>query len=134
MAKAYSYDLRKKVMEFIKSGGKIIRASEIFNISRKVIFDWKKLERETGGLEAKTGYQKGHSHSIRDIAGFEKFLKDNADKSGKELASLWPGKISGSTILRLIRKLGYSYKKNFLSSEKRLWVKKGIYGDGKSYS
>lgn len=40
------------------------------------------------------------------------------NKISKELAKQW-GNISSVTILRQIRKLGYSYKKNSLLSEKR---------------
>ena len=123
MAKAYSNDLREKVIKFINSGETVVKASKVFNISRKVIFDWKRLEKETGDIKAKRGYQRGHSHSVTDLIGFKKFFEENTDKTGKELARQWPGKISSSTILRLIRKLGYSYKKNFLSPEKRYWVK-----------
>ncbi|WP_371253760.1 hypothetical protein [Orientia tsutsugamushi] len=40
-------------------------------------------------------------------------LKNNTDKTSKELASLYPRKIASSIILRTIKKLGYSYKKSF---------------------
>ncbi len=40
------------------------------------------------------------------------------NKTSKELAKQW-GNIASVTILRQIRKLGYSYKQNSFSSEKR---------------
>ncbi|WP_419234904.1 hypothetical protein [Rickettsia endosymbiont of Nabis limbatus] len=40
-----------------------------------------------------------------------------------ELANNWSQKVSASTISRLLNKLGYSYKKNFSSSQKRCWSK-----------
>lgn len=119
MAAAYSYDLRERVIRFINSGATIVKASQVFNISRKVIHDWRKLQKETGDIKAKLGYQKGHSHSVTDLEAFKKFLEENSDKTGRELANLWPGKISSSTVVRLIKKLGYSYKKNFLSPKKK---------------
>jgi transposase len=115
MPRAYSYDLRKKVIEYIESGKKIIEASVVFKISRKVIFDWKKLKKETGDVQIKTGYQKGHSHKITDREGFRKFLESNKDRSSKELAALYYKKVSASTIINMIKKLNYSYKKNFSS-------------------
>ncbi|EER22173.1 IS630 transposase-related protein [Rickettsia endosymbiont of Ixodes scapularis] len=44
MPSPYSYDLRKRVIQYIESGKRIIEASQVFNISRKVIYDWKKLK------------------------------------------------------------------------------------------
>lgn len=41
-------------------------------------------------------------------------LKNNTDKTSKELAGLYPRKIASSIILRTIKNFGYSYKKKFL--------------------
>lgn len=119
MPSPYSYDLRKRVIQYIESGKRIIEASQVFNISRKVIYDWKKLKERTGDVQLKTGYQKGHSHKITDMEVFKKFLESNRDKSSKELASLYPQQVSARTIINMIKKIGYSYKKNFFSSQKR---------------
>ena len=117
--KPYSYDLRKKVMQTIESGKSVVEISKIFNISRKVIYDWKNLEKETGDFQLKTGYQKGHSHRITDLKEFQKFLYENQDKTSVELAALYPKTIAASTIRRMIRKINYSYKKNFFASKKK---------------
>lgn len=115
MPKPYSYDLRKKVFQYIESGKTIIEASKAFNISRKVIFDWKKLKNETGSIKPKDSYQKGHSHKITNIEEFKNFLEKNKDKSCHELASLYHKPICSRTIWKTIKKLNYSYKKNFSS-------------------
>ena len=52
MAKAYSYDLRAKVIAKITSGEKLKDVSKIFNIVPKTIISWKKLIRETGDYKA----------------------------------------------------------------------------------
>ena len=41
-------------------------------------------------------------------------LKANHDKSSKVLASAWGQQVSPSAIIRLLHKLGYSYKKHFI--------------------
>ncbi|SPR11554.1 hypothetical protein [Orientia tsutsugamushi] len=41
-------------------------------------------------------------------------LKNNTDKTSKELASLYPRKIASSIILRTIKNFRYSYKKVFI--------------------
>lgn len=49
MAKAYSYDLRQKVIEAIELDGmKTSVASSLFNISRNTIDLWLKRQAETG--------------------------------------------------------------------------------------
>jgi transposase len=49
MAKPYSYDLRKKVIEAIEQDGlKKNEASLLFNISRNTIDLWLKRREETG--------------------------------------------------------------------------------------
>lgn len=120
MPSPYSYDLRERVIKCIDSGESVMKVSRLFNISRKVIFDWKKLRKLTGDIKYKTGYHKGPAHKITDLEVFRKFIEDNNDKSSKELAQIWPEKVSASTIIKCIRRLGFSYKK------KLIFIPKGI--------
>ena len=53
MGKAYSYDLRSKVIEAIDRGMKKIEASQTFNISRNTINLWLKKRELTGDYEEK---------------------------------------------------------------------------------
>ncbi|WP_341791367.1 helix-turn-helix domain-containing protein [Rickettsia endosymbiont of Gonocerus acuteangulatus] len=123
MAKAYSYDLRIRVIKSLTDGKTIKETSEIYSISRKTIIEWKKLKKQTGDVKAKSGYHTGYRRIIRDIEGFKKFIELNFDKTTMELANNWSQKVSASTISRLLNKLGYSYKKNFSSSQKGYWSK-----------
>lgn len=123
MAKAYSYDLRILVIKSIEEGKTIKEVSNLFMISRKTIIEWKKLKKCTGDVRARSGYHTGHRRIIRDIEGFKKFIALNCDKTTIELANIWNQKVSASTISRLLNKLGYSYKKNSSSSQKRYWFK-----------
>jgi len=50
MARAYSLDLRKKVMSFITSGGGKREASKIFGIGEDTIYRWMRREK-AGGKE-----------------------------------------------------------------------------------
>lgn len=52
MARAYSLDLRKKVMSFITSGGGKREASKIFGIGEDTIYRWMRREK-AGDLSAK---------------------------------------------------------------------------------
>jgi transposase len=122
MARAYSYDLRVRVINFLRSGNTIKEAAEIYKISRKTIIEWKKLKKQTGDVKARTGYHKGHRRVITDIEKFKEFIEVNSDKTSIELAKAWHQKVSASAIIRLLNKLGYSYKKNLFPSQKRYWV------------
>lgn len=119
MPKPYSTDLREKLFAQLDSGMSITKASKIFRINRQTIYNWISMKEETGKLEAKSGYQKGHSHKIKDLERLEKFLLENPDKTLKELSRLWPEKISGWTLGRWINRLGYTYKKNLFSYQKK---------------
>lgn len=123
MAVAYSYDLRVRVIKFLDQGKTIKEAAKLYSISRKTIIEWKKLKKQTGDIKAKTNYHTGHRRIIRDIEGFKEFIESNHDKTTKELAHKWKQKVSSSTIARTLHELGYSYKKNFSSSQKGHWFK-----------
>lgn len=119
MPKLYSKDLREKLFAQLDSGMSITKASKTFMINRQTIYNWVSIKEETGKLEAKSGYQKGHSHKIKDLEQLEKFILENPDKTLKELSWLWPEKISGWTLGRWIKRLGYTYKKNLCSYQKK---------------
>ena len=74
-------------------------------------------------MKEKTGYQLGHRLIIRDNASFEALVAANVGKNSMELAKLWHEQVSCKSVLRLLKKLGYSYKKNFCSSQKGGWIK-----------
>jgi transposase len=119
MPKPYSKDLREKLIGQLDAGMSITKASKIFRVNRQTIYNWIRIKEEPGKIEAKAGYQKGHSHKIKDLGQLEKFIQENPDKTLKQLAELWPEKISGWTLCRWIKKLGYTYKKNFFSYQKK---------------
>lgn len=119
MPKPYSTDLREKLFSQLDLGMSITKVSKIFKINRQTIYNWVSIKEETGKLEAKSGYQKGHSHKIKDLELLEKFVLENPDRTLKELSCLWPEKISGWTLGRWINRLGYTYKKNLFSYQKK---------------
>ena len=123
MARAYSYDLRIKVIKFLEDGGIIREASKLFNINRNTVIAWKKIKKASGDVKAKTGYQVGHRLIIKDSARFKQLVEEHKDKSPIELAKLWHEPVSCKSVLRLLKKLGYSYKKNFCASQKGRWSK-----------
>jgi transposase len=121
MAKPYSYDLRKKVIEAIELDGlKKSEASELFNISRNTINLWFKRFKETGDFQALPNQPPGNNHKIRDWAKFRDFVHTHGDKTQEEMAQLWPEEISDRTISRALKKIGFTRKKKPMVIEKEM--------------
>lgn len=110
-----SIDLRTRVISAIKEGMHINDAVKIFNVSRRAIYSWLNLLKETNNLEPKSDYQNGHSHKITDWDAFRIFAQKNAGKTVKEMVLEWEklnnSTISKSTIERALKKINYTFKK-----------------------
>jgi transposase len=112
MAAPYSTDLRERVLAaWDEQKLKKSEIAEQFKIDLKTVYNWVKLREKTGVIEAKSGYQKGHSHKITDDEKFKNFIKENPNSSLKELSTKWGG-ISSTTIGNKLRSIGYTVKKN----------------------
>jgi transposase len=113
MASAYSNDLRVRVLKAIDEGNKIKLVSERFNVCIKTIYNWRRLKASTGSYEAKTGYQNGHSHKIKDLEAFKGYVEKNPNKILEEMADSL-GNMSTTTVHRALKKIGFTRKKNQL--------------------
>lgn len=112
MAAPYSVDLRERVLTALDE--KKLKRYEIakqFKVDPKTIYNWDRLRTDTGKIEAKSGYQKGHSHKITDTEKFKDFVAANPNSSLKELGQKWGG-VSGATVGNKLRSIGYTIKKN----------------------
>lgn len=105
----YSIDLRKRVVCAIANGMSQTKASDVYKVCRKTIYSWLLLEKETGQLEPKTHFQKGHSHGITDLNAFKKFVDEHPDLTQEEMAHYFS--VGSSTIGRTLKRLNYSRKK-----------------------
>jgi len=111
MAKPYSNDLRQKAIDAIELNGmKRCETAELFGISRNSINSWFNRKAETGTIEPKKREKHGHSHKITDWKEFRDFVQKNHDKTQAEMAELWPHPISGRTIGRGLKKIGFTRK------------------------
>lgn len=110
MPSPYSYDLRVRVVAAVEKGMTVKDASQTFGLHRDTITTWLARKEATGDVQAKTGYQRGHSHKIPDPAQFQAFLERQGDATLDHLAAAWGG-VKRMTIWRQLRKLGYTHKK-----------------------
>jgi transposase len=110
MPRPYSYDLRIRVVTAVEKGMAVTEASQVFGVHRDTITAWLARKEATGDVQAKVGYQHGHSHKITDAAQFQAFVARHEDATVEELAEAWGG-VGRMTIWRQLRKLGYTHKK-----------------------
>lgn len=114
-----SSDLRKRVILSIEKGLRASDAAKRFNVSRRSIYNWIKLKKETNSLAPKSGYQNGHSHKITDWNKFKKFIEKHKELTVKGMIIEWENlfntTMSESTMERALKKCGYTFKKKLLN-------------------
>ena len=123
MPASYSYDLRQKAVEAVKTGEKKIEVSRIFNISRNTLDLWLKKEKQTGDFQACTHSAKGTKPKISDLDKFREFIKENSDKTQKQMAEIWGSNVTQQNISYACKKLGISRKKKATLIKKEMKIK-----------
>jgi transposase len=119
MPSPYSVDLRKRVMKHFKSHGSASLTSKVFSISRSIIYDWKKLKKDTGSIKAKEGYQKGYGHKV-ELKEFKKLVESNSGLTLEGLVKKSGIKMSLMTCSRSINKLNITRKKRLMDSKNEM--------------
>jgi transposase len=110
MPSPYSYDLRIRVVAAVEKGMRVKEASHTFGVHGDTITAWLARKEATGDVQAKTGYQRGHSQKITDPEQFKAFVQAHGEATVEELAEAWGG-VKRMTIWRQLRQLGYTHKK-----------------------
>jgi transposase len=110
MPSPYSYDLRIRVVAAVEKGLGVKEASQTFGVHRDTLTAWLARKEATGDVQAKTGYQQGHSQKIPDLQQFQAFVDRHREATGEELAEAWGG-AGRMTIWRQLHKLGDTHTK-----------------------
>lgn len=103
----YSEDLRKKVINYIEKGNSQRAAAKIFDIHKNTISRWKVRKRKEGTILAKA--RVGFKSKV-DKQKLEEFVKSNPNVKLRDIGKEFG--ITGSQAGRILKKLGFSYKKN----------------------
>ena len=103
----YSLDLRKKVINFIKSGNSQVSAAKIFSLNLSTVNKWYSRYRREGNCAPRT--RLGAKRKV-DLEGLTNRVTLNPDAKLKDLAKEFGVSIWG--IYYWLKKLGFSYKKN----------------------
>lgn len=104
-----SYDLRTRVVEACKTHSKT-EVSKIYKIDRRTVHRYLEQQAKEGDVVPKIGYQKGHSHVLKDLSELEKHVEENPTATLKSMGKKFG--VSHGTIHRKLLLLGITKKKN----------------------
>jgi len=113
MPKAYSTDLRERVLRDIDAGMPNEDAARKYNVAIATVYNWKKQRRETGSFSPPK-YKRGQK---RKLAPYEKKIRqlvaDHADATLEELHAMLPNKddVTAVTLHNFLKHLKISWKK-----------------------
>lgn len=119
MPKPYSVDLREKAIALVDSNKSIGEVASLLKLARNTVKSWIVLRERTGSLEPAHGYQKGHSHKIKDLDGFKEFVKQHDGDTLEEMAKKL-GNVSDTTVGRMMKKVQFSRKKRPMAIKKEM--------------
>lgn len=119
MGKAYSVDLRLRVLAAIDAGLSKMQAHKSFQISRSTIDDWLKLRTQTGSVQVPERRRGGRG--LGDQEGFTAFAKRHQHSTLEQMRQAWQQEtqqsLSTMSFSRALRKRDYTRKKRVTSTE-----------------
>ena len=119
MGKAYSVDLRLRVLAAIDGGLSKMQAHQTFQISRSTIDDWLKLRMETGSVQAPE--RRGGGRGLGAHEGFAAFAERHGHRTLQQMRQAWQQatqqSLSTMSFSRALRQRGYTRKKRATSIE-----------------
>ena len=109
MAKAYSKELRERVLSYVDEHDDKSEAARIFKVSRGTIYGWL-LQRSQGQVEGRRAGRKG-GHGKVDVTALESYVEAHSDHTLKVIGAHFG--VSDVAILKRLRQLDITHKKNF---------------------
>ncbi len=113
--KAYSEDLRKRVVEAVDAGKSKAEVAETYSVSVPSINRWLRLKRETEGLEPKTIPGRPSIKGKALDEGLVEQLREHPDATIAEHCEQWRERtgtnISGATMSRAMKRVAWTLKK-----------------------
>lgn len=108
----YSLDLRKRALADYDAGMKTQAIAEKYRVSTKWVRDLRRLRDETGQLAPRQGQPGPKPKLAEHTQQLAELVKEQPDATLGELAEQLPVAVSATTIWRVLRRLGLSYKKS----------------------
>ena len=118
MGKAYSVDLRLRVLAAIDAGLSKMQAHKTFQISRSTIDDWLKLRAQTGSVQVPEQRRSGRGLGAHE--GFAAFAQRHQHSTLEQMQRAWQQETQQSVSLmsfsRALRQRDYTRKKRAIST------------------
>jgi transposase len=116
MGKAYSQDLRLRVLAAIDSGMSKMTVHMTFRISRSTIDDWLAFRSAQGHVRPNVSVQRGPQPAIPDLDVFKAFAHRHNGCTLAQMAQAWEHetgrKLSRNTFSLALKKSGWTRKKS----------------------
>jgi transposase len=113
--KAYSEDLRERVIRAVEAGRPREAVATRFEVSVPTIERWVRLKRDTGGLARRPVPGPAAVKTVGLLAALPGRLAEHADATLEEHCSWWRGvsgfEVSTATMSRALARLGWTRKK-----------------------
>lgn len=120
MGRAYSADLRLRVLDAIEGGMSKMTAHRTFRVSRSTIDKWITRRRATGSVQAKSGYHKGRALALGEVASFEAFAQRHQGATLEQMSRAWQEEsghlVSRNTFSLMLARIGWTRKKRVVST------------------
>ena len=117
MGKAYSVDLRWRVLAALDAGLSKMQAHKTFQISRSTIDDWLKLRAQTGSVQVP---QRRRRRGLGAHEGFAAFVERHQHSTLEQMQQAWQQetqqRVSIMSFSRALRQHGYTRKKRAIST------------------
>lgn len=114
--KPYSLDLREKIIASRQEGQSIRKLAKQFRVSRGMVWNLIKLQRETGSIEPKTAKGGKAGQLAGKEAELAAMVRQYPDYTLEEYCEYWDEqtgvRVSASTMCRELQKQKWTIKKN----------------------
>lgn len=118
MGKAYSSDLRLRVLSAIDGGMSKMTAHKTFGVSRSSIDDWLELRASTGSVAANTAYRRGKKPGISNDEMLH-FARQHDGCTLAQMAQTWRAQTGQERSLkffsRALKRISWTRKKRVFS-------------------
>lgn len=112
----YSPDLRERVLSAYRQNGNKSAVCRTFSIARTTLDSWLKLHEETGKLDPRVHRIRGHSHKVKDLDHFKRWLEQQQFERIRDLMPLFEAEygvpISHTNMHKWLRRAGWTHKKS----------------------
>jgi transposase len=117
MGKAYSVDLRLRVLAALDNGLGKMQAHKTFQVSRSTIDDWVRLRAATGSVQVAARQQR-ERRGLVNQEGFAAFVQRHGHSTLEQMRQAWQQQtqqtLSTMSFSRALRQHGYTRKKRVI--------------------